>query len=94
MATRKLKTAFTIFCNQMFGETKRFFTLEECLESMTKRHNKFWSNIKWKDEEGRTINFSREFFEEQGMSKEEIISDWLEHASKEELFEDTIYTIN
>jgi len=77
----------------MVGETKRFFTLEECLENMTKRHKKFWSNIKWKDEEGRTISFSREFFEEQGMSKEEVIQDWLDNATEEELFDETIYSL-
>ncbi len=85
---KKSTTAkFAVFCNRMVGETKSATSLEELIESkMLKRQKEFWSEIKFKDEQNRTIVISREFVE-QGMSILEIISDHLEHG---DLAEDII----
>lgn len=87
----KRKPRFTIFCNETAGETKPYWSLKECIDGMTKRHQDFWSNIQYKDQHDKTINVSREFIE-QGMSLDEVVADYLENASPEDL-KQTIYSI-
>jgi hypothetical protein len=76
----------------MFGETKRGSSIQDIIDRMTKRHKQFWSNIQYKDDEGRTINISRDFLEE-GMTIDEVIEDYITHSTDED-FEQNIYTIS
>lgn len=83
----KKKIKFTIFCNKMFGETKKAWSFQELLDSMSKRHKEFWSNIMFKDEDGKTINITREFL--QDMTFDEVVNDWIAFGDTEQ----TIHTI-
>ena len=82
---------FTIFCNKMFGETKKALSINDLFNKMTKRHREHWSEIKFKDEQGRTIQITREFLE-QGMTIGEIIEDWIINCK--DRLEDEIFSIN
>ena len=82
---------FTIFCNRMFGETKSSLSIDDLFNKMTKRHKEHWSEIKFKDEQGRTIQITREFLE-QGMTIEEIIEDWILNC--QDRLKDEIFSIN
>lgn len=83
---------FAVFKNQMFGEEVRAKDFDDLLNNrMTKRQRKFWSNVKFTDSKGRNINISREFLEEQRMTFDEIVDDFIEHCSEQ--FEDAIYVV-
>jgi len=91
MARTKLIT-FAVFCNRMVGEKVKAIDFDDLTDSrMSKRHQKFWSNIMFMDSEGRTINVTREYLQ-QGMTFEEAVTDWIDYATPEQL-EETIHTI-
>jgi hypothetical protein len=87
---RKKNIKFGVFCNQMIGHLRTAATVAEAIDALPKRVKKCWSNIMYKDEEGRTINIPRDFLEEQGMSIDEIIADCIEHGN----IEDNILILN
>ncbi len=89
---RKTKIKFVVFCNQMIGEVRPAWSIQECLDGLTKRQKQFWSNIMWRDAEGRTMNFHKEFLE-QGMTNDEIIDDWIWNTSADEQ-EQPIHVLN
>lgn len=51
---------------------------------MSKADRKTWELIKYRDEQGRVICITREFMDDQGMTLEEVIDDWLEHGVSED----------
>lgn len=88
-----MKTKFTIFKNQFIGFTRRADNFDDLLNNvMTKRDKEFWSNIQFKDSHNRTINITREFLE-QGMTFDEVVYDWIDNATEDELTEE-ILSIN
>lgn len=81
----KLKV-FMVLCNRIVGEEVKAKDFDDLIENkMSKRHKEFWSEVKFKDEDGDVISISREFIDEQGMTFDEVVSDWKQFASKEEL---------
>ncbi len=50
---------------------------------MLERQKKFWSSIRYKDPQGRTICITREYLDE-GMTLEEVISDHIMFGDVEE----------
>lgn len=78
---------FTIFKNQIVGVTKIAKDFKDLFENkFSKKEKEFWSHVQFKDSENRTIQITREFFEEQKMTFEQCVSDWLEHGDlKEEI---------
>lgn len=83
----KLKT-FGVFCNCITGYKVKAKNFEDLVKNrMTKRQKEFWSEIKYKDENENTIVIHREYLEEQGMTFDEIVQDYLEYASDEDLNE-------
>jgi hypothetical protein len=92
MKTKKTKlTKFAIFCNRLIGVNKPAKDFDDLLNRMTKKERENWSEVRFKDEEGRTILITREFLE-QGMTLDEVIQDHLTHNP--ELLEQEILTIN
>jgi hypothetical protein len=87
---KKLKT-FAIFCNATFGQKVKEKYFEDLTKNrLNKKQEQLWSEIRFKDEEDRTITISREFLD-QGMTFEEVLQDYVENC--EHLFEEEIYTI-
>ena len=85
-----MRTKFTIFKNKLVGETKKANDVFDLLENtMTKNDKKFWSCVKFKDKNNKTIQITREFLD-QGMSVECIIHDWVLNGD----LEDDIISIN
>lgn len=82
---KKKHIKFAVFCNQMIGHLRKAPSVAEVIEALPKRVQTYWSNIMYKDEEGRTINITREYLEEQGMTIEEIIQDHIEHGDTEDI---------
>lgn len=75
-----------VLCNRIVGEEVKAKDFDDLIENkMSKRHKEFWSEVKFKDEDGDVISISREFIDEQGMTFDEVVSDWKQFASKEEL---------
>lgn len=86
----KTKTQkFAIFTNSIIGEMRRAESIETLLAGMCKRHKQFWSNIEFRDQDGNTINVTREFLE-QGMSVREVCADWIENACPAQLGDEII----
>lgn len=84
----KLKV-FTVFCSRITGEKLKANDFNDLIENrMSKRHKEFWSEVKFKDEDGETITINREFLDEQGMTFDEVVNDWKSFASEEELQEE------
>ncbi len=84
MKTYDPRTKFAIFCNSFIGEIKSAHSIEELLESkMTIRQKKFWSNIRYRDAQNRTIDITREYLE-QGMTIEQVVKDYIEYGNIEE----------
>ncbi len=85
-----MKTKFTIFKNQIAGVTKAAENFTDLLENvMTKKELEFWSHIQFKDSENRTIQITREYLEEQNMTFEDCVADWLANGD----IEQEIYSI-
>ena len=85
--------SFGVFCNKIVGEKVKAKDFTDLIENrLSKRLKNFWSEIKFMDNYGNTIVINREFLDEQGMSFDEIVCDWLSNASREDLQEiiDTI----
>jgi len=81
---KHLLTPFGVFKNQIIGEEVRAIDFKDLLNNrMTNKQKEFWSNVMFKDCEGRTIQITREFFDEQLMSESEIVADWIEHGDTE-----------
>ena len=81
---KHLLTPFGVFKNQIIGEEVRAIDFQDLLNNrMTNKQKEFWSNVMFKDCEGRTIQITREFFDEQLMSESEIVADWIEHGDTE-----------
>lgn len=92
MARKKLMS-FGIFCNRIVGERVKAVDFDDLLENrLSKRLKTFWSEIKFQDQDGNTICINREFLEDQGMSFDEVVADWKDNASPEEL-EEVIHAI-
>lgn len=86
---KKKLNVFTVFCNRITGEKVKAKDFDDLIENrMSKRHKEFWSEVKFKDEDGETITINREFLDEQGMTFEEVVNDWKSFASEEELQEE------
>ena len=81
---KKKHIKFAVFCNQMIGHIRKAPSVAEVIEALPKRVKTYWSNIQYKDEEGRTINISREYLQEQGMSIAEVIEDHLQYGDTED----------
>lgn len=83
---KKRLIKFAVFCNRMCGQEVRALDFDDLLENrMTKKQKTFWSNVQFKDSQGRTINIAREFIDEQGMSFDEVFHDWIDNATQAEL---------
>jgi len=82
MATKNIK--FGVFCNQMIGHIRKAPSPAEVIEALPKRVKNYWSSIKYKDEEGRTIVITRYYMDEQGMTLAEVIEDHISHGDTEE----------
>ncbi len=92
MANSKLK-AFVVFCNRVVGETVKAKDFNDLLENrVTNKLRIFWSEIKFKDEDGNTICIERRFMDEDGMSFEECVEDFKLHASEDDLSEEILTT--
>ena len=82
---KHLLTKFGVFCNQMIGQEVRAIDFQDLINNrMTNKQKAFWSNVMFKDSEGRTIQITREFFDEQLMTESQIVADWIEHGDTEE----------
>lgn len=69
---------FAVFCNRICGEVKKAESIKDLIENrMTKKQKQFWSEVKYYDAQGRVIQITREFLDEQGMTIEDVISDWI-----------------
>ena len=79
-----------VFKNRMIGEPTNVSCLKQVIENPSKRFE-HWSDIKYKDEIGNTICITKEFLD-QGMTLDEVIEDYKQHASVEEL-ESSLETI-
>ena len=81
---------YAIFKDRMFGEKLKAKNFDDLLNRMNKKQKLYWSNVKFIDSEGHTINISREFLE-QGMTFDEIVLDWKLHCK--DFLDETIHTI-
>lgn len=80
--------SFGVFCNRIVGEKVKAKDFTDLIENrLSKRLKNFWSEIKFQDDDGNTIVINREFLDEQGMSFDEVVSDWLVNASEDDLQE-------
>lgn len=80
---------YAVYTNSIIvGEAVSASSLGDLLGKMLKRQKNYWQVIKYKDDENRTIQVSREFWEDQGMSFAEIVEDWLEYANEDDLEEE------
>ena len=76
---------FTIFKNQIIGTSKYAKDFADLLENKFSNKEKiFWSHVQFKDSENRTIQITREYFEEQKMTFEECVNDWLAYGDLNE----------
>jgi len=79
-----MKTTFAVFVNQMVGEQKKAENIKDLLENkMNQRQKNFWTHVMFLNEDGETIQITREFLEEQGMLEHEIVQDWICHGDTE-----------
>jgi len=81
---KKKHIKFAVFCNQMIGHIRKAPSVAEVIEALPKRVKTYWSSIKYKDEEGRTICITKEYLEEQGMTIAEIIQDHLDYGDTDD----------
>jgi len=81
---KKKHIKFAVFCNQMIGHIRKAPSVAEVIEALPKRVQTYWSSIKYKDEEGRTICITKEYLEEQGMTIAEVIQDHLQYGDTDD----------
>lgn len=79
-------TKFAVFCNRTIAEIVKAKDFDDLIENrMLKRQKEFWSSVNFKDDEDRTICITREFLDDQGMTFDEVVLDWLEFAEPSQL---------
>ena len=78
----KLK-AFEVFCNRVIGETVKANDIQDLFDNrLLKRQEKFWSTVEFVDNENRNITITRHFMDDDGMTLDEVIQDWIDWGDK------------
>lgn len=65
------------------GERKTAHSVAEIIEKVPKS----WATIEFRNDDGQRVCVTKEFMEEDNMTVEEVIQDWLEYTSPSELEE-------
>jgi hypothetical protein len=90
----KNKMKFGVFTvhSVIIAELRKAWSIDELLKILPQKTLKFWTHIQYKDSENRMIQITREYIDEQGMTVQECIDDWIEHMSSE--FDESIMCMN
>ena len=91
---KKLKTKYAVFTNYnvCVGLLRRAWSLEDLFENLPKWVQRSLSHVQYRDEEGRMIQITHYFMEDQGMTIQECIDDWIENM--EDQFDEEIHCMN
>lgn len=85
---RKLKKEFVIRCSHLFGEKKRFWDFNDCIENMNKYEKRNWSSIDFIKNIGGNdvvVTIDRQHFEDFNECLELTMDDFLSWTDVDEL---------